>query len=362
MDGWSWDDYDIDEPDMPEPQRMRHGGVFPLERPSLDEIKVRYNHICNRRGRPYWNPVYPIIYPEEAEDRPYWNPAGCIGPKSKQFPRRAARPFACRLHNFCSFCWERRRRESGFRAAVHHTGQENVTKFSLSLPGVRTNVETVKEARTAFIRYLKRNGFDRITCYIHTFGENPAEGAKGHLDGVCSGADGDPEVLQPHHASALRSLLLKYHHRPDAGFWEPKVQSRAVATSSTAKQVNDLILAGFYAGRPTFHTRRVLAGLYGEPMDYRVRMTNMGGKSKKQPVQDLAQVVKRAVPDWTFRDLMTATNEAEQWDKAAGRPVLPRGVRLKPKHLDSILADTKWRGYYRLHGDDKMREKYAVGQ
>ncbi len=360
MDGWTIDDYDFEEVDEPAPRRMKSDGPFPLERPSLDQVKARYNHICNRRGRPYWNPVYPFIYPEDAEDRPYWNPAGCIGPKAKQFPRRQARPYPCRLHNFCSFCWERRRRESGFRAAAHHAGEQNIMKFSLSLPRVRMDVEKVKEARTSFVRFLKRNGFDRVTCYIHTFGENPAEGAKGHLDGVCSGPDGDPDVLALDQVSVLRQLLLKYHHRPDSGFWEPEVKSRPIVTGSTPAQVKDLILAGFYAGRPTFHTRRVLAGLYGPHLDYRVRMTNVGGKKKRTPVMDL-EINKVKVPEWTFKDLLFATNEAEQWDKAMGRPVLPRGVRLKPKHLDPILNDTGWRPYYRLHDDEKMREKYAFG-
>lgn len=359
MDGWTFDDYDIDEPELQEPQSAQASGAFPTERPSLAEIKVRYNRICNRRGRPYWNPGYPIIYPEESEERPYWNPMGCAGPKAKKFPLRKSRPFVCRLHNFCTFCWERRRLEGGLRAAACHADQANVIKWSVTLPGVRTSPEKVKEARTAVVRYLKRNGFDRVTTYVHTFGENPAEGPKGHLDGICSGAEGDADVLTQAHADDLRKLLLRYHHRPDAGFWEPNVDSHAIEHKSPRKMVNDLILAGFYSGRPTFHTRRIVAGTYGNPWDYRVFLTNMGGKPKNAPVGPLLNVNKQPFPEWSWHDLLRATQEAETWDKVIGRPVLPRNINLKEDFLKELINDTGWRRFFRLPSDEKMREKYG---
>lgn len=359
MNGWSWDDYKGAQDQEPVAAPTRSRAPFPEKRPTAQQVKVRYNRICNRQGRPYWNPTYDIIYPEEAEERPYWNPRGCLGPKAKKFPRRRGRAFVCRLHNFCTFCWERRRREGGIRAAACHADQENVVKWSVTLPGVRTDPETVKQARTAMVRYLKRNGFDRVTCYIHTFGENPAQGPKGHLDGIASGAEGDPALLDTSNTHELRDLLLKYHHRPDAGFWEPNVDSHVIDHRTPRKMVNDLILGGFYAGRPTFHTRRVVAGTYGTAWNYRVFMTNMGGKSRKTPVGPLLDRNEEKVPDWSWDDLLRATMQAEEWDKATGRPVLPRGIEMETKFLDELIDDTGWRTFYRLPSDDDLREKYG---
>ncbi len=362
MTGWSIKDLleseAAQEPPTFAPTTSR--SPFPESKPTAKQVKVRYNRICNKQGRPYWNPTYDFIYPEESEDRPYWNPMGCIGPKSKQFPMRKARPFVCRLHNFCTFCWERRRLQGGLRAAACHADQENVVKWSVSLPGVRTDPEIVKQARTSVVRYLKRNGFDRVTCYVHTFGENPAEGPKGHLDGICSGSDGDIDALDPAHVTDLRKLLLKYHHRPDAGFWEPHVERHLIEHDKAPDMVNELILAGFYAGRPTFHTRRIVAGTYGTPANYNVFLTNMGGKSKKTPVAPLINKhTQLAYPDWSWQDLLRATMQAEEWDKAIGRPVIPRGIEMKTKHLDALIEDSSWRRFYRLPGDEELREQYG---
>lgn len=92
-------------------------------------------------------------------------------------PMIGKRRFLCDEVHFSTFCWERRCRQAGLWAALHHAGQDNAPKFSVSLPGARLDPNACREARAKVARTLRRYGFDRITLYIHTFGENPAAGA-----------------------------------------------------------------------------------------------------------------------------------------------------------------------------------------
>lgn len=331
---------------------------FPRECPSYEDIRLAYHRrFIRSNGRPYVLPVYRDNWPQDRENRG-WDATNCIGPRGKQWPRRAGKAYICSKSNYCSWCWERRRHRSGLLAAFHHIGDPVVIKHSVTLPGVRTDPLVVREAKNAWVRFLKAEGFQHVTGFPHTFGENPAEGPKGHLDFIASGTDCSIDSLIPDLNPKIADVLKPYHERPDQGFWTPHVSVRQIDHPTDKKQVNDLILAGMYAGRATLHVRRLLAGLYGPPYDPQVRMTTVTGKKGEQV--ERMHVGGKPVPDWNRETMKIACQTADEWDAAMGRPTRPRGVKVKANHLRTIIEDTPWRYKYRLATDDELWEKYLA--
>ncbi len=328
-----------------------------ITRPAMAVCRRRFMAETDGVGRPYWLPIYNWIKPPD-DFGVKGHPAGCAGPllRTKSGARRSR--FPCDKYHFCTYCWERRRRMGGLRAALYHTGQDQIVKFSISLPGVRANPEKVVEARRQVVKVLRRAGFDRQTVWVHTFGENPAQGPKGHLDGIASGpADADPGVFDVDAHDALQRVLRPFHERPDAGFWQPHVHHRSAKQPTVRKDVKELVKAGMYAGRPTFHTKRIWAGLYGPMHDLRVRMTYTAPKRKGHVTAPL-EINGSAVKDWAFEDLYRATKEAEEWREIAGRTVMPRGAKIRAFVLDAVLDDTRWRRRYRLPKSNDLRERF----
>lgn len=120
--------------------------------------------------------------------------------------------------------------------------------------------------------------------------------------------------------------------------------------------MRDLVLGGFYTGRPAFPTRRVLACMYAGANDWRVRRTNVTRKSKARDVEAVTEVLGRPVPDWNVLKTMRALKAAEEWRQAAARPLLPRAVAVTRPALQTILDDTRWRTYFRLTSDRDLTE------
>lgn len=327
---------------------------WPEERPELALVRRRHRQLWTRTLRPYWLPTWRFLHPDpdEAPRNPPWACNGPPGRQKIQFPGQSR--WLCDQVHFCAYCWERRCRWAGLRTALAHVGAENTHKISLSLPGIRTDPDAVLEARSAFTKALRRRGFDRVTLWVHVFGEDPRQGPKAHLDGVVSGADADVDVLDVEHNQSLRRVLQPFHERPDGGYWTPHLHASSVDEKRPRHRAKNLVLAGFYAGRPTFPTRRIWAGLYGSMHDLHVRMTTVTRK-RKTPVRDLV-VAGRVATDWSAGDLLAATRTAEAWGGL--RPTVPRGVRLKPMQLDAVLEETPWRVLYRLERDEDLRGKH----
>ena len=321
----------------------------------LNQMWKQYmRRYVRRNGRPYYLPSYNFLYPRERENRG-WDAGNCIGPRDKKYPKPTGKRLLCHKHNYCAFCWERKRRNSGLRAALHHVNDPVIVKHSLTLPGERTDPVRVRGARKVWVKFLKKEGFEHVTAYVHTYGENPNEGVKGHLDLIASGADCHIDSINPHANPKVQEILRPFHQRPDQGFFQPFVSRREIQQPTTKKTVNELVLAGMYAGRSTLHVRRILAGLYGDQYFPNVHLTTVTGKKGCQ-VEAMTSAGGKP-PDWTYADLLRICNEADEWDQAIGRATRPRGVRLKPKVLDEVLRDTRWRYTFRLDNEEDLKKR-----
>ena len=121
--------------------------------PSLERVRSLYKRRFVRpNGRPVFLPSYPINYPRDRENRG-WDATNCLGPRGKRWPKPVHPRLICHKHNYCAFCWERKRRNSGLLAAIHHVEDPVVIKHSLSLPGERGDPVRVREARQKWVRF-----------------------------------------------------------------------------------------------------------------------------------------------------------------------------------------------------------------
>lgn len=323
-------------------------------RPTDEQVLKRYkSDPWDKLLRPRHTGIFDMMHPEE--DGRSWGPGGCSGPYGKR--RGRGRLFPCEKYHFCGFHWEARCRWASLMAMVSFLNQPNVWKFSLSLPGIREDPEAVLEARRKISEALRYRGFTRQFIFIQEFGDNPLQGVKGHLDGIIAGPDPDVGILDVRHNDSLRKTLKPFHARPDGGYWNEYIHHKPLDTSTLTAQLRDLYNKGRYAGRPTFPVRRILAGLYYQDGLPRVRLTNVHAKTKLADLRDIP--ASRKDPDWTSKQLIWATQQAEAWRLAGtNKPVSPRGVKLPVRDLTEILKATKWRTKYGLPNDDKMRKRF----
>jgi hypothetical protein len=70
---------------------------------------------------------------------------------------------------------------------------------------------------------------------------------------------------------------------------------------------------------------------------------------------------KRAVPDWTHAQLVAAQVAAVNGKQLVGRPLLSRGIKLKPAVLEQVLEATKGRTWFRLPADSALRGDQGSG-
>lgn len=320
----------------------------PLGVPNPEVILRRYHG-----SRHHWRPTYlPFIEQHLGDESGYvrGHPGKCGGPRRNRDPPRG---YPCNKVHWCTYCWERRCRQGGVLAAFTHAGMPRVVKFSVSLPATRTDLSAVQGARKAFIQVCRDAGYSRWTVWIHAFGDNPAHGFKGHLDGYVSGPlDADGSVFVDH-GRGFRDALAKHHNTGDHR-WDVHVHNRLLDPSSF-NHVKDLVLGGFYAGRPTFPTRRVYAGLYRDDQDFRVRLTTVNRKTRSASQVQRLTVDGRLQPDWSEADLHLALKRAEAWKTrvAASRRQPTMGL------MSDLLKATNWRRKYRLQNRYQLEERYG---
>lgn len=339
-------------------KRVTTGAPYALKpkRPNLDVVRARYRAPHDRKGAPYFLPIWEDL--ENLVDLNAKKPWQCPGPPNER-EQLGKRRYKCGNEFLCAYCWWSRTWNHALKTAIVHADAKVAYKWSVSLPGIRTDPGPVREVRTKLSRLMRDHGFEQQTIFIHTFGKNVAEGPKGHLDGHVSTRNADDlDDLFKGTQQAVRDLIMPYSREFGKGqrlYFEPLNPARR-------DYIKRLVLGGEYAGRPTFETPRLIAGLYGQRGNLMVRQTDVNRKTAKRgtcTVHDLTSNNAPA-PDLTHTQLIQAALTAYEWREATGRPVISRGTNLASWKLDEVLDQTKWRYRFRLSGKTRLRADYEA--
>ena len=318
-----------------------------------EAVKRRYLHQGYRsRGgklRPFSLPFYELL--KEAELlKGSTSPPGCAGPDTRDW--LPASPHMCRQDKLCGCCWDRRSQAGALSIMGRQLHGGEVWSFSQSLPAIRTEPKAVKEARDAFAKILTKRGWKAYSIYVHTFGDPPWEGPKGHLDGFFGALpDSDPApIIGTHisgtdpdqrHAWALHPEIQEEL----AHLWRSPVAHHPAVIA--AKQVDveakdyvyELWTGAKYAGRQTFPTLRILAG-QANRQGTRFRMTNIDGAMVSPPKRRrMKPRPKKALETWVnprggdgyfgLDEVLAWCQTACEWDLVMGRP---KQSNTKPVH------------------------------
>ncbi len=330
-------------PTTPPPSCQPHEG-----RPSLAQVRRRYLELHQGHDAPYY-------LPDESLPSDYQTPPeACVGAMRPGVYRGRGGP--CYDAVRCCFCNERQARYNGIKAALLHIGQANIHCVSIPLPGVSTPAEG-REAMSRVMRSLRRtSGFTRASLWLHAFGGDPRQGVRPCIEGIISGADANPDVLDPSVASGLAWTLRPYMPFKLGGSWPVEIFSHRDFHPHSAHHVKDLIAAGMEAGRAGIDARRIHAGLYKSPGgELRVRYTDVHQRSRPTHIKDVGG--PSPCNDWREADLMRVMHTAATWRNSGRRPVMTRNIMVPDRHLKLVLEAAPWTNYYRIPKAEAMRRR-----
>lgn len=289
-------------------------------------------------------------------------PAACAGPNRKGWT--GASKFMCRQSLLCGPCWDRRRHEQAIGVLQRQLHGGPVVSFSMTTPAIRHDAEAMREARDDFTRVVQGLGWTCYSIYVHTYGENPGQGPKGHLDGIIGALPGSDSrsVLGEHIKGDWNKKRARFEPCSDVvdalrHCWdtrvarhEPQIHARVLAPHKPG-YVWGLLKAAKYASRQTFPTLRLIAGQM-DAAGTHFRLTNVNGTlCKEDHVGDIKAIPNTRRSDGLFPgpDVLSWAQLAAHWDRAVGRhkhsttrPIHPRYMLdLEDKRMKRIL--TAWR-------------------
>ncbi len=322
--------------------------ALPSGRPTVMDVWQRYQHILATDDRPYYLDIHEDIY---ADDRPQRGPEACLGPIN---PEKN-----CGRQNFCLWCYERRAHNDGLRAAMIHSGQPNLYRISIPLGQGRNHPMHAKDCMRRVAGVLRRHGFSRFTLWLHPFGPNPCDGIRAHIEGLVSGADADPDVLDPEYPRAIGSILERFREGGEDSGQPASVHTERLHPHST-KHVDDLVRHAIECARPSFPVRRIWAGMYLDKMKrVRCRMTDIVDGQRPYYTKDLACPSPDNTGHATRDELLTWAIMAESWRTTVEKPVMTRKVDVEQHFADLVIQATPWREAFRLGSDDELRNRWA---
>lgn len=323
----------------------------PKGRPKLADVRERHHRLLDEEDRPYFLAVHDEIHqPGEA-----WNPS--TYPNQCSGPRRPGRP--CGRHNFCVWCHERRTHANAVKVAMTHIGQPNIHRIRIPLGQGRTHPKHARDCLRRVSGVLRRHNFTRQSMWLHAFGDNPFRGPQARIDGIVSGDDADPDVLDPERPGGLGLILKRFREGGEDGAQPIEVHVERLHPHSR-KHADQLVEHGLACGRPSWPVRRIHGGLYTDKRGrVRCRLTDVHDKSRPTHIKDIPCHSPDHVPDATGDDILTMAIVAEHWREAVGKPVITRNVRVDPAFADLVARATQWREAYLLQGDDALRERWT---
>lgn len=302
--------------------------------------------------RPKWLEVHDDIYPPGDKYAPSRRPNQCSG------PRRPGKP--CGRHNFCCWCHERRARSEAIKAAMIHIGQPNIHRISIPLDFAGIHPMHARNALRLVSRVLRRHNFTRISLWLHPFNENPFDGIRSHIEGIVSGLDADPDILDPTRPGGLGLTLKRMREEAGDSAKPIKIHSEQLHPHSR-KHVDDLVRHGIECGRPSWPVRRIHAGLYQDKRKQtRCRLTNVRDGGTPTHLIDYAVKTDDHLPDPKKDDILAWALMAEYWRSSVGRPVITRNVQVAPGFVDLVERATTWREEYKLPSNEELEQQYAA--
>lgn len=317
-------------------------------------------------GRRFLEPDYPVGgfrrplylpgFEELAEagfSLPKAHPGTCSGPRAEKYHGKGR--FMCRQRLLCGVCWDQHRHAQALKVLERQLHGGPVWKFSVSLPVLRHDPKLVKAARDRFSRAVASLGYTVQDIYVHTFGQNPAEGPKGHLDGFLGALPGEePEPLAARHLDESTATLA-----PDiadkVGAWtgaavryEPIFSIREVNTLGR-NGVRDMLSGAKYAGRETFPTLALIAGqLDTHGREY--RLTDVNGRTCRPGRRGSIQSIttpKYPLGNYNRDEVQTWMKTAAEWNQAIPLGKHTSKTRPHPRLRPELDALTWWQ-YWRL--------------
>lgn len=322
---------------------------LPKGRPKLAAIRERHHELLDEEGRPYYLAVHDEIYAPGEAWNPSTYPSQCRGPDGRM----------CGRINFCTWCHERCTHANAVKAAMIHIGQPNIHRIRIPLGQGRTHPKHARDCLRRISGVLRRHNFTRQTLWLHPFDENPFHGPRAHIEGIVSGDDADPDILDPNRPGGLGLILKRFQEDGEDSGQPIEVRVERLHPHSR-KHVHDLVRHGLGCGRPSWPTRRIHAGLYEDKKRRtRCRLTDVHNRSRPTHIKDLACESPDHVPDATGDDILTMAIVAEHWREAVGKPVMTRNVRVDPAFVDLVARATTWREDYRLQSDEEFSERWV---
>ncbi len=320
-------------------------------RPKLMQVWQRHRELVTD-DLPNYLDIHDDIYEPGGSWNPSRYPKDCAGPVN---PDKN-----CGRSNFCLWCHERRRRADAIRAAMIHIGQPNLHRISIPLDkwgGIHP-----KHARDCLRRIagvLQRHGFTRQSIWLHAFGDNPCDGVKSHIEGVVSGFDADPDVLDTSMPGGVGLILKRFQDDEDSA--QPiKVEVERLHPHSR-KHVDALVNHALDCATPSFPVKRLYAGLFMDKRgQVRSRITTVADGVRPMHIKDLPCKSQDHLPDATRDDLLTWAIVAEHWRESVSKPIMTRNVRVDPAFADLVLRATAWRGDFRLASDVELMDRWAA--
>lgn len=336
---------------MPAPHHSRDRHLR-KGRPKLKDVWDRYREVLDDEGRPNFLDIHDDIYqPGQA-----WNPS--------RYPRDCAGPAnadkTCGRHNFCLWCHERRAHADAVRAAMVHIGQPNIHRIRIPLGQGRNHPKHARDCLRRVAGVLQRHNFTRQSIWLHPFEDNPCDGVRAHIEGIVSGDDADPDVLDPDRPGGLGLILRRFQEGGEDGALPVRVDVERLHPHSR-KHVDDLVQHAVECATPSFPVKRIWAGLYMDKKKrVRCRMTTVAEGVRPTWIKDLPCKSPDHVPDATRDELLTWAVVAEHWRESVSKPVMTRNVRVHPAFVDLVARATLWRDGYRLQSTDDLQKRWQT--
>ena len=319
-------------------------------RPQLATVRERHHALLDEDGNPFALDVHDDLYRPGEDGNPSTRPSQCRGPNGRM----------CGRVNFCTWCHERRTHANAVKVAMIHIGQPNIHRIRIPLGQGRTHPKHARDCLRRVSGVLRRHNFTRQTLWLHAFDENPFHGPRAHIEGIVSGNDADPDILDPTRPGGL-GLILKRFQAGGVDSGQPIEVHVERLHPHSRKHVDELVRHGLECGRPSWPTRRIHAGLYLDKKGRtRCRLTDVHDKSRPTHIKDIPCESPDHIPDATGDDLLTMAIVAEHWREAVSKPVMTRNVRVEPVFADLVVRATLWRDHYVLPSDSALETRWCM--
>ncbi len=322
-------------------------------RPKLMDVWSRFHAPLDENGEPFWLELHDDTYQPGEAWNPSRYPSDCAGPAS---PDKN-----CGRHNFCLWCYERRAHKDAVKAAMIHIGQPNLNRISIPLDQGRNHPMHARDCMRRVAGVLQRHNFTRMTLWLHAFQENPCDGVRAHIEGIVSGFDADPDILDPTRPGGL-GLILKRFREGGEDSGQPLRIDVTPLHPHSRKHVKELVQHAIQCATPSFPVKRIWSGLYKDKKGRtRCRMTTIDEGLRPTHAKDLPCPTPDHLPDATMDELLTWAVVAEHWREAVSKPLMTRNIDVDPAFADLVARATPWREHYRLESDEQLQNRWTFG-